>query len=720
MRRDEKITEWLSKDIHDPFVMDRRDFMKKIGGGLIIVFSVSDLQLLSGCKSEPDSEQNNMNAYLRIGEEGKVTLFTGKIEMGQGPITSLPMMLADELDVSLDSIDIVMGDTDLCPWDEGTYGSLSTRVFGQVLRHAAAEARAVLLEMASGELAVTPGRLAVENGKVFLRSDKNKSITYAELTKGKKILKKIKKKPPLKKASEFKVMGKSRLHSDGLAKVTGSAKYSGDIQLPGMMHARIVRPPSLGAKPIRIDTSEAEKIEGVQIIRDGDFVAVLHASQDVVNEAITMVQAEYKEEELRVDHKNLFDFIVEKATESNEIDSGGTLGEGKKNSAKLFSSEYHDPYIAHAPIENHTATAVFEGEKLKIWASCQTPYPRKEEVAKLLNMPEKNVRLMQIFTGGGFGGKIYNPQVTEVARLAKLSGKPVQLVYTREEEFLFDRLRPAAVVKIESGLDAEGNISFWDYGIYFGGQRGAKQFYQIPHHRTQTFRAPKGSRGHPFFTGAWRAPSNNTNTFARESQINMMAAAAGEDALEFRLKHLANDPKMTEVLTTAKKKFGWKPARSPSGKGFGLACGKDAGTDVAVVVEVAVNKETGRVKVKRALCVQNMGMVVNPQGAIIQAEGCILMGMGYALSEEIHFKGRKMLTNNFDTYEFTHFSWTPEIDVVLIDAQDDPPQGGGEPAIICIGGAIANAIFDATGARLYQQPMTPKRVKEAILAMEKT
>ena len=713
MKREERFNERLFKDMHNPHEMDRRDFMKRIGGGLVIAFSVSDLPLLAGCK-KAITDEPGVNAYLRIGEDSRITLYTGKIEMGQGPITSLPMMLADELDVNLDNIDIVMGDTDLCPWDEGTYGSLSTRVFGQVLRAAAAEARAILLKMAEDELSIRADQMEVHHGIVSSRQDKSKSISYAELTRGKEILETIKGEVPLKKASEFRVMGTSRLHADAYSKVTGQAKYAGDVQSPGMMRARILRPPALGARLISVDVSGAENMEGVEVVRDGDFIAVLHESQDMADIAITKLKTEWEEEDLSVDDQNIFEYLIEKGTETRQVDSAGSLEEGENKLDKLFESEYHDPYLAHAPIENHTATADFEGEKLKIWASCQTPYPTKEDVAEALGMQGKNVRLMQIFTGGGFGGKIYNPQVVEVAKIAKLSGKPVQLVYSREEEFMYDRLRPAAVVKIRSGLDGTGRISFWDYGIYFGGQRGAAHFYDIPDHRTRTFTAPRETMSHPFYTGAWRAPSNNTNTFARESQMETMAAAVGEDALEFRLTHLKGDPKMAQLLRSAADKFGWTPGRGPSGRGYGIACGKDAGTDVAVFVEVKVDEKTGNVNVKRAVCAQNMGMVVNPQGAIIEAEGCVIMGLGYALGEEIKFEGRKMLTRNFDTYEITRFSWSPQIDVVLIDAQDDPPQGGGEPAIICMGGAIANAIFDATGARLYRLPMTPERVLEAI------
>lgn len=710
---EDKINRKVLKDMHDPWEMDRRGFVKRLGGGLVVAFSVRHLAFAVQEESG-EGEAKDMNAYLHIHEDGRVTLYTGKIEMGQGPITSLPMMLADELDVKLDDVDIIMGDTDICPWDEGTYGSLSTRVFGQTLRHAAAEARAMLLKMGAEKLKVSEDQLTVSNGVIHIKNRPARKVTYAELTEGKSIFSTLKKKPPLKKASEFKIMGTSRKHVDAVDKVTGKAKYSGDIHLPGMVYARIVRPPSLGAKLKSIDTSEAEKIEGTEVVRDGDFVALLHTSRDKVDQAYALVKTEWEEEKVPVDHETIYAYTLKTATESREIDQGGNLSEGEKSSAKKFEFEYHDPYIAHAPVEPHTATAVFEGEKLKMWASCQTPYPTREAVAEELGIPVKNVRLMQIFTGGGFGGKIYNPQAIEVARIAKLSGKPVQLMYTRKEEFMYDRLRPNAVVKIRSGLNGNGKITFWDYGIWFGGTRGARQFYAIPHHRTQAWRAPRNTRGHLFYTGAWRAPSNNTNTFARESQIEIMASAAGKDPLEFRLEHLKHDLKMTQVLKEGAEKFGWTPAKGPSGRGFGIACGKDAGTDVAVFVEVAVDKATGEVRVKRALASQNMGLVVNPQGAIIQAEGCILMGMGYALKEEIEFNSRKMITENFDSYDFTRIDQTPEMDVHLVDAQDDPPQGGGEPAIICMGGAIANAIFDATGARLYRMPMTPERVLKAL------
>lgn len=698
--------------MRNPSHLDRRDFMKRIGTGLVVAFSVGNAPLKGGTLFQ--DETPGVNAFLRIGEDGRVTLYVGKIEMGQGPITSLPMEAADELDVRLEDVDMIMADTDLCPWNEGTYGSLSTRVFGQVLRGAAAKARVILVKMAAEELSLGVDDLETRDGMVLSKTNPAKKISYAQLTKGKEILETSVGDVPLKKASEFRIMGTSRLRVDSREKVTGEAKYAGDVQLPGMLCARILRPPSLGAKLLNADTSAAEQMEGVEVVRDGDLVAVLHRSQHMAGKAIETVKAEWEEEKVDLDHETLFDHIEEVATQRRVLASEGDLSQGQTNTAREFKSIYKDPYIAHSPIEPHTATAVMENGKLKVWASCQTPYPTRDSIAEELGMDQTEVQLLPIFVGGGFGGKIYNPQAMEVARLAKLTGKAIQLVYTREEEFIHDRLRPAAVIKVDSGLDADGRISYWDFAVHLGGGREAEHFYDIPHSRTSVLSAARGTRDHIFFTGAWRAPSVNSNTFARESQIDIMAAAAGVDPLEFRLRHLEHNPRMANVVKKGAEHFGWTPAPGPSGRGFGMAAGIDVNTDVIVFVEVEVDKNSGHVQVKRALSCQDMGMVVNPQGAIIQAEGCMLMGLGYALREEILFEGRKMLSTNFDSYGFTQFNMAPELEAILLESKDEVPHGGGEPPIVCMGAAVANAIFDATGARVFQQPLTPERVKAAM------
>jgi nicotinate dehydrogenase subunit B len=712
MNSDKRINKKVLGNMRNPSHLDRRDFMKRIGTGLVVAFSIGKTPLKAAALAQDDAP--DVNAYLRIGEDGRVTVYVGKIEQGQGPITSLPMEVADELDVRLEDVDMIMADTDLCPWNQGTYGSLSTRIFGQVLRGAAAKARAILVKMASEELSLDVSELETRDGIVRSKIDSNKKITYAELTKGKEILETSVGDVPLKKASEFRIMGTSKLRVDSPEKVTGKAKYAGDIQLPGMLCARILRPPSLDAKLVQADTSEAEGMEGVKVVRDGDMVAVLHPNQHMAGLALATVKAEWEEEIVDVNHETLFDHILEVATERRVLASEGELSQGQEAAAKDIKSIFKDPYIAHSPIENHTATATIEDGRMKVWASCQTPYPTRDTIAEELGMDQKDVQLLPIFVGGGFGGKIYNPQALEVARLAKLTGKPVQLTYTREEEFMYDRLRPAAVIKVDSGLDKAGKITYWDFSVHLGGGRESEHFYDIPHSRTSVLGAQKGKRDHLFFTGAWRAPSVNTNTFARESQIDILAAAAGADPLEFRLRHLENNPKMTNVLKKGAERFGWNPAPGHSGRGFGMAAGIDVFTHVVVFVEVEVDKNSGYVQVKRALSCQDMGMVVNPQGAIQQAEGCMLMGLGYALREEIQFEGRKMLSRNYDSYSITQFNMAPELEAILLDSKDEVPHGGGEPPIVCMGAAVANAVFDATGARVYRQPLTPERVKEAM------
>ena len=719
--------EYTDLDFRDIDVLDlvasdplsRREFLQRLGGGIIILFTIGDasvsLAQMRGGRGYPE----DFNAYLRIGEDGRVSCFTGKIEMGQGPITSLAQMLADELDVGLESVDMVMGDTDRCPYDMGTFGSMTTRFFGPPLRAAGAEARAVLLELAADSLKTPKEQLVVKDGMVFDKEEKKKRITYAQLAKGKTIERRVSQKADLKRPSEFNVIGKPLPRTDAIQKVTGKALFAGDIRQDGMLYARILRPPAHGAKITSVDTSEAEKIEGVKVVRDEDLIAVLHKNPDEAEKALAAIKAQFDVPEPKVDDKSIFDHLLKGAQRGNAGRSGGDLASGEKLAKTIVEETYLNSYVAHAAMEPHTALAEIEGDKATVWASTQTPFPLKDQVARALEFPSEKVRVITPFVGGGFGGKSANQQAVEAARLAKLTGKPVQVAWKREEEFFYDTFRPAAVVKIKSGVSPSGEIVLWDYTVYFAGSRGADHLYNIPNHRTVASGEWGGGRGggggspHPFAVGAWRAPGNNTNTFARESQIDIMAFKAGMDPIEFRLKNLT-DKKMIGVLKAAAEKFGWKPSKAPSGRGLGVALGTDSGTCVAHVAEVAVDENTGKVRVKRVVCAQDMGLVINPEGAQIQIEGCITMGLGYALTEEVHFQGGKVLDTNFDTYVIPRFSWLPKIETVLIKADDSPAQGGGEPAIICMGAVVANAIFDATGVRLFQLPMTPERIKEGL------
>jgi nicotinate dehydrogenase subunit B len=693
----------------------RRNFVKLLGGGIFIFFQPWDVfDFLDSALPQRRSLTKDYNAFLQIAEDGTVKCFTGKIEMGQGVITSLAQMMADELNVSLEKVKMVMGDTELCPWDAGTWGSQTTQTFGPAMRAAAAEARGVLTELAAEKLGIPASQLEVRDGIVVDTRNPKKSVSYAGLAKGQKLERYLDVKPPVEDYTKFTYAGKSYKHSDARIKVTGQAKYTGDLKLPGMVFARILRPPSHGAKLSVVDVSGAEKVPGTQVVRDGDFIAVVNENRDRADEAIVKIKAEYTFDELKVNEVNMFDRMVGADSRMTELRSEGDLEIGNQLSERIFESEFHDPYLAHAAIETHTALARFENGKLTVWASTQTPFGLQDGLVRELGLTLENVRVITPFLGGGFGGKGAFQQGIEAAKLAKLAGKPVMLVWTRDEEFFYDTFHPAGVIRIRSGIDKAGLIKLWDYNLYYGGTRGSDTIYDVPHTRAISYSQNRESTAiHPFGTGAWRAPNNNANTFARESQIDIMASAAGIDPLEFRLKNL-KDGKMIDCLKAVADRFGYVPAKPPSGRGIGIACGHDANTWVAFMAEVNVDKSTGSVKVLRIACAQDMGLCVNPQGATIQMEGCLMMGLGYTLTEEIQFEGGNIKNRGFDTYEIPRFSWAPKLECVILDRKDKPPTGGGEPAIIGVGAVVANAIHDATGARLFRMPMTPERVLEAM------
>lgn len=695
--------------------MQRRSFVKLLGGGIFIFFQPWDIFKLNDLTlPQARTLTKDYNAFLQIAEDGSVRCYTGKIEMGQGPITSLPQMMADELNVPLEKIKMIMGDTDLCPYDAGTWGSQTTQTFGPAMRAAAAEARGVLVDLAAVSLGVPATQLEVKDGIVIDTKNPKNKVSYAQLAKGKKLEKYLDAKPSVEEHTKFTYVGKPYKHADALVKVTGQAKYTGDLKLPGMVFARILRPPSHGAKLTTVDVSGAEQVQGTQVVRDGDFIAVLNENQDRANEAIVKIKAEYSFNELKVNDQNLFDRMVGADSRVNVMRSTGDLEAGLQQSDRIFESEFLDPYVAHAPIETHTALAQLENDKMTVWAATQSPFGLQDAISRDLGFPREKVRVITPFVGGGFGGKSAYQQGVEAARLAKMAKKPVMVVWTRDEEFFYDIFHPAGVYRVKSGIDKTGLIKLWDYNLYYGGSRGSDTIYDVPNSKTTSYGQNMDSvQIHPIGTGAWRAPNNNSNTFARESQIDIMASEAGIDPLEFRLKNL-KDEKMIACWKAVADKFGYVPAKTPSGRGIGMACGTDAGTWVALMAEVKVDKSTGQIKVIRVACAQDMGLCVNPQGALIQMEGCIMMGLGYSLTEEIEFEGGNIKNRGFDNYEIPRFSWIPKMECVILDRKDQPPKGGGEPAIIGIGAIIANAVYDATGARLYRMPFTPKRVLEAI------
>ncbi|NQU47190.1 MAG: xanthine dehydrogenase family protein molybdopterin-binding subunit, partial [Planctomycetes bacterium] len=385
--------DYLALDFNDIEVLpllDRREFLKSLGAGIFVFVSLGEL-LIAGEAGGADyrirpQEPEDFNAFLRIAEDGQVTCFLGKVEMGQGIYTSMAQLLAEELDVAVESVEMVLSDTDQCPYDMGTWGSMSVRYLGPTLRKAGAEARAVLLTLAARELGVKAAKLKTENGFVMVSADSNRKLSYGALAKGQKIQRVVGADAVIKDAAKHQVVGTSITHTDANAKVTGKAIYAGDVRLPGMLYARILRPPSHASKLESVRTSGAEKIEGAKVIHEGDFVAVLHPTPDGAEAALRRIRAEYETPDASVNHETIFDALLANAPSERKLDNGGDLAVGEKAAEHLVEASFKDGYVAHAPMETHTAVASVKSDSATVWASTQNPFGVRSSIARILEL----------------------------------------------------------------------------------------------------------------------------------------------------------------------------------------------------------------------------------------------------------------------------------------------------------------------------------------------
>ena len=693
-------------------LLARRDFVKLLGTALCFMFTTEDW--LFGQQGRGGGYPEDLNAYLHIAEDGRVTCFSGKVELGQGVTASLAQMLAEELEVPYGSVTMVLGDTKRCPWDSGTNGSRSIKYFGPALRAAGAEAREAMIRMAAERLQLPPERLVARDGAVCDREDPRRKIAYGALAGGKAIERRLQVKPPLKNPDRFRVCGQSLPRADFAVKVTGEAQFAGDIRLPGMLYGRVLRPPAHGARLKTVDLSAAKAVDGARVLEEGDFIAVVHAFPDGAEKALSLVRAEYELPEAAADDRSIHERILQTAARDNVVEQKGDVEAGRALAVRRFDETYSTPYVAHAALETHSAVADVRVDGATVYVGTQRPFGADGEIARAVGLKPEQVRVITPFVGGGFGGKSQVGQAVQAARLSKMTGVPVQVAWTREEEFFYDTFQPAAVVRIRSGLDAANRITFWDYHVFFAGDRSSQNIYDVANLKTTSRGTGFGGGGpHPFPTGAWRGPGSNTNIFSRESHEDTMAAAVGADPLEFRLKNLS-DARMIRVMRAAADKFGWTPAAAPSGRGVGMVCLDYLGTYVAAMARIRVDRKTGRIQVEHVVLAEDMGPVINPEGARMQIEGSIVMGLGYCLSEEIHFSGGTVRDLDFGSYRIPRFSWTPTIDAVLVENSEIAPSGCGEPPIVGMGALLANALFDATGVRIRRLPLIPQRVQSSL------
>jgi isoquinoline 1-oxidoreductase len=469
-----------------------------------------------------------------------------------------------------------------------------------------------------------------------------------------------------------------------------------------MLHGKVLRPSAFGATLASIDSKEAEKLPGVVVARDGDFVGVVAPNEETAARAVTAVRAEWKTTP-QVSAKELFEHL--RKTPNPPANATAALAESLSAASQKLERTYTIAYIAHAPLEPRAAVAEWKDGKLTVWTGTQRPFGVRDELASAFRIPETSVRVIVPDTGSGYGGKHSGEAAIEAARLAKAAGKAVKLVWTREEEFTWAYFRPAGVIDVTSGVSKDGVITAWDFHNYNSGNAGLRPVYAIQNQRCEFHRSDS-----PLRQGSYRALASTANHFAREVHIDELAASLKMDPLEFRLKNLKDD-RLRAALEAAAKAFGWGKSKPDANHGFGIAGGFEKGGYVANCAEVAVDRASGKVKIIRVVTAFECGAIVNPDGLKNQVEGSVIQGIGGALFEAIDFADGKILNPRFSRYRVPRFSDTPQLETVLLDRKDLQSAGAGECPIVALAPAVGAAIFDATGVRLRSLPMAPNGIK---------
>jgi len=692
------------------FDLGRREFFKFLGAGLLVVSVLKPAviaQESGGARRRGESLPKEIDAWLHIGESGKVTVYTGKAEMGQNIRTSLSQAVAEELHVPIEKIEMVMGDTQLTPFDMGTFGSRTTPTMNLQLRKVAAAAREMMIGLAAAQWQTDRQHLVAADGKVTDPPNK-RSVEYAALTKGQQLTQTVTPETPLIPAANWKVAGQSALKVDGRDFVTGRHRYPSDQKLPDMLYGKVLRPPSFGATLLSLDTQKAEQM-GATAVHDGNFVGAAAASTELAAAACAAIQAEWKSEP-QPSSKDLFDYLRKNTVEGKDPTGDGdrydvgAVDQALASADHRLQQTYTVSYIAHTPLEPRAALAKWDGDNLTVWTGTQRPFGVRGQLAEAFRIPEDRVRVLMPDTGSGYGGKHTGETAIEAARLARAAKRPVKLVWTREEEFTWAYFRPAGVIDATSGVRSDGTITAWEFHNYNSGSAGIRTYYEIPNQRI-VFHAANS----PLRQGSYRALAATANHFARESHMDEMAHTVKMDSLEFRLKNL-KDQRLRAVFEAAAKQFGWGKSKA-AGQGFGMGGGYEKLGNIATFAEVHVDRQSGNVKVVRVVSAFECGAIVNPDGLRNQIEGSNVQGLGGALFEAIEFDNGKILNGRMSEYRVPRFSDVPVLETVLLDRKDIPSVGAGECPMIGLAPAIANAIFDAAGVRLRSLPLVPNGLK---------
>lgn len=684
------------------FQVARRDFLQLCGAGLLIAVSIDtspgqDRGRGRGRRSRGGA--STVSARLHLSKEGVITVFTGKVECGQGSRAELTQAAAEELRLSPEAVKMIMADTNVVPDDGGTAGSRTTPSTVPAIREGCAAARQVLVAAAARRWNIEAGEIAVENGAAREEGG-DRTFSYADLAADEEAATALGRAIPenveLTPMGDWKRLGTSVARPNGRDIVTGRHAYPSDVVRPEMVYGMVLRPPSYGAQLVALDTRAAEAMRGVVVVRDNGFVGVTAPTSREAQQAIAALAegAEWQaaaHPSSRTLARHLRDHARDMPVNPHEDEMG--------RASKTLEQTYEAAYVQHCPMEPRAAVAEWSDEGLTVWTATQMPFRVKGELVEAFRLPEDRVRVVVPDFGGGFGGKHSGECAVEAARLARAAGKPVQLRWTREEEFTWAYFRPAAVIDAEASLDEDGKLTSWHFVNINSGGNGIESPYRCGKQHTEYVRSEA-----PLRHGSYRSLAVTANTFAREVFMDELAEAAGQDPLAFRLAHL-DEGRLREVLVAATERFDWKTKMNEkaAGHGVGLACGLDKGSVVAACAEVAVTD--GAIEVTHVCQAFECGKILNPDNLEAQVHGAIIMGLGPALWEAMIFEDGKMENATFRRYRVPRFRDVPKLTIHLLDRPDLPSVGAGETPLIVVAPAVANAVFQATGQRLREMPL---------------
>jgi len=731
----------------------RRQFLTA-SGALIVGFSVvrrippAFAQAAAGAKTVAAGE---VDAFLAIAEDGVVSVYTGKVDLGTGVNTALSQIAAEELDVPLERVRLISGDTALTPDQGPTWGSLSVQVGGAQIRQAAATARRALLELAARRLGAAPGDLEVRYGVVRVQADPTKNVSYSELVGGRQFRLKLDKEAPLKSPTRYTVVGRSVPRLDVPAKVTGEFTYMHDVRVPGMLHGRVVRPPAIGALLTDVDEGSVRDVPGLRkIVRVGNFLGVVADTEWGAIQASNKLKASWSAWTGLPEPEKIYDYV--RATPIAKDDVTINVGDPKAaftGATKTLQATYEFAIHTHGSIGPSCAIADVADGRVTVWSASQAPHWLRRQLAELLTTPADSIRVIYVDGSGCYGRNGHEDAAADAALLSREVGRPVRVQWMRHDEHGWDPKGPPTLVDLRGGLDASGRVIAWQSEFWVPKATAitepppfiAATLAGLPHmesmnpgnvfqnsapgyvfanahavvHRLQTT---------PFRPSWIRTPGRMQNTYANEAFLDELAAAAGADPVQFRLRHL-EDSRGIAVLKAAAQRARWQPRPSPkrrdsgaraTGRGVSYVKYENARTYVAAISEVEVDRRSGAIRVARVIVAQDCGQIINPDGVRNQIEGNVIQTVSRTLKEELKWDRSRVTSLDWRTYPILTFPEVPDVEIELIDRPTEPPWGVGEPSAAVIPSAISNAVFDAIGVRLRTVPFTPARVLAAMRA----